>query len=423
MRRTIEEYERIARIFDALITDLYGGKGLQAIVDRGAELLGNPIVILDTSFSVLAVTSDFKAADEAMRRSQITGYLDENTVSMLKTSHYLHKLGSSNTPLVNDSSSNAFHAVSSGYGWIDGAVRFHGIVVGYLCVYGANRPFSEEDTATAAKLMQLVSMEFQKNAVFLQNHGIQFETILVDLLEGRITEPQIVTNRLRTLGRQMLPPYYVVVTRHSALQRTQTGFSPGLQARLRQFFPNGVSAVYNGNIVLLTSEKSRPAEALSQDEDLLLFLEQNELHLGVSERFVNPVEAPDFYQQAVFCMNLPRDHAVQYFSSCTVDYALASFGENHRLEQLCHPALLRLAESERHSDRELVETLYLYLNRMKNAETVSARLHIHKNTLFYRINKIKQLLGIDLDNGDDILRILFSFKVLERLGLIKFQFI
>jgi DNA-binding PucR family transcriptional regulator len=46
-------------------------------------------------------------------------------------------------------------------------------------------------------------------------------------------------------------------------------------------------------------------------------------------------------------------------------------------------------------------------------EQVTKKLYIHRNTLYHRIKKISEITGISLDNGDDQLKLLLSFKIME----------
>ncbi|MCI7639792.1 MAG: helix-turn-helix domain-containing protein [Clostridiales bacterium] len=50
---------------------------------------------------------------------------------------------------------------------------------------------------------------------------------------------------------------------------------------------------------------------------------------------------------------------------------------------------------------------------MDNPVTAANSLNIHRNTLLYRINKIKELTGLDLKNGNQRLRIQFYLKLAE----------
>ena len=41
---------------------------------------------------------------------------------------------------------------------------------------------------------------------------------------------------------------------------------------------------------------------------------------------------------------------------------------------------------------------------------------MHRNGATYRINRIMELLGLDLDNADTRLRIMISYEILKKMG-------
>lgn len=49
------------------------------------------------------------------------------------------------------------------------------------------------------------------------------------------------------------------------------------------------------------------------------------------------------------------------------------------------------------------------------AEAAEA-LSVHRNTYFYRVNKIGELFQLDLKDGDDRLALSFTARILEALG-------
>jgi len=68
-----------------------------------------------------------------------------------------------------------------------------------------------------------------------------------------------------------------------------------------------------------------------------------------------------------------------------------------------------------HYSFSLVETLKVYLECNCNLIRTSERLFLHKNTLLYRLNHIRSIIRCDLNDADERLLLMLSFKLLERM--------
>ncbi|MCT7355666.1 helix-turn-helix domain-containing protein, partial [Streptomyces sp. 15-116A] len=60
--------------------------------------------------------------------------------------------------------------------------------------------------------------------------------------------------------------------------------------------------------------------------------------------------------------------------------------------------------------RELARTAEVYLDRAGQAGRTAAELGIHRQTLYYRLSRIEQLTGLDLDDGEDRLLLHMTLK-------------
>ena len=47
------------------------------------------------------------------------------------------------------------------------------------------------------------------------------------------------------------------------------------------------------------------------------------------------------------------------------------------------------------------------------------RMHMHRNSIIYRLQKIQDVLELDLDDPDVRLRLMISFRILEMTGRIQ----
>ncbi|MGV9451457.1 PucR family transcriptional regulator [Streptomyces sp. NPDC003635] len=60
--------------------------------------------------------------------------------------------------------------------------------------------------------------------------------------------------------------------------------------------------------------------------------------------------------------------------------------------------------------RELARTAEVYLDRAGQAARTAAELGIHRQTLYYRLSRVEQLTGLDLDDGEDRLLLHMALK-------------
>ena len=86
-------------------------------------------------------------------------------------------------------------------------------------------------------------------------------------------------------------------------------------------------------------------------------------------------------------------------------------------ERFCPKALVSLARSE----PELYRSLDAYLKANCNSSMASKALSLQRNSFVYRLEKIKRLLGMDLEDPDVRLLLNISFKLIDLYGLENLQ--
>ena len=105
---------------------------------------------------------------------------------------------------------------------------------------------------------------------------------------------------------------------------------------------------------------------------------------------------------------------IWYFYEFAYQYALELLSQQIPLRSACHPAILALQRYDEKNESNYVETLQEYLRSDCNVTKASNLLHMHRNTLLYRINKIeKSILGMELDKNELREELKFSFRCLE----------
>ena len=98
------------------------------------------------------------------------------------------------------------------------------------------------------------------------------------------------------------------------------------------------------------------------------------------------------------------DHAFLYFLNKLAGDK--SFGT-----ELLHPGLTRLRRYDERHGTDFYNTLYQYLLAERNVVATAKALFIHRNSMIYRLQRIQQLLDVDLDDPNVRLYLLLSYQI------------
>jgi hypothetical protein len=136
------------------------------------------------------------------------------------------------------------------------------------------------------------------------------------------------------------------------------------------------------------------------------------LHLGVGGPCQLSMIARSL-DEAVFALKvgtrLTGDTPVTRFSSLGVWRILVDTNETTKLRQLVHEWIGALIEHDRLHNSELVKTLTTYLKELCTTDA-TALLHVHRNTLRYRLSKIALITGRDLADPDQRFQLEFACR-------------
>lgn len=89
------------------------------------------------------------------------------------------------------------------------------------------------------------------------------------------------------------------------------------------------------------------------------------------------------------------------FSDLGVYRLLVRLRETPELWTFYRETLARLAEYDQRQGADLIKTLDAYFSHLGNLRATSEALHVHRNTLLYRLERIKEISGMDLDNSEE----------------------
>ncbi len=134
-----------------------------------------------------------------------------------------------------------------------------------------------------------------------------------------------------------------------------------------------------------------------------------------------PRRAVSSYRQARLATKvvsaIPAIGDLVHWRDLGVFRALAQLPNPEAVESALDP---RVAALLRSGDYAVVSTLETYLDLAGDAKATAEQLHLHRGTLYYRLDKAQRLAGIDVHNGYDRLAVHLGLKLARLAGAAPF---
>ncbi|MFM7197892.1 MAG: helix-turn-helix domain-containing protein [Chloroflexota bacterium] len=104
------------------------------------------------------------------------------------------------------------------------------------------------------------------------------------------------------------------------------------------------------------------------------------------------------------------------YGDLRIDRVLYALRDAPELRQFCDQSLGTLVEYDRRSGQNLVATLEAFFACHGNLSQAAIRLQLHRNSLLYRISRIEEVGGIDLEDPDTRLALQVALKARRLLA-------
>lgn len=111
---------------------------------------------------------------------------------------------------------------------------------------------------------------------------------------------------------------------------------------------------------------------------------------------------------------IPTMGDVVHWGSLGAFRALVQLPNREAVQSALDPRVVALLRS---GDDALAVTLETYLDLGGDAKATAERLHVHRATLYFRLNKAQQLASIDVRNGYDRLAVHLGLKLVRLAGV------
>ncbi len=195
-----------------------------------------------------------------------------------------------------------------------------------------------------------------------------------------------------------------------------------IMQRLHSLMQNEISREYilfsyERDIVLLINYDSA-AEIEEEDiqkirEELIEKVDKFYFNIGAGTFIEEVTQISESYQQAAYVLDFlqstERKNVIYNYNQLGIMRLLWQVNQEE-LREFTTEYLAKLIEYDKGNSTEWLDTLGVYLEEGGSIQQAAKRLFIHPNTMSYRVKRIKEILGIDLQDQEVQLNLLAAYK-------------
>ncbi|MFD8804624.1 PucR family transcriptional regulator [Streptomyces sp. NPDC059597] len=288
-------------------------------------------------------------------------------------------------------------------------VRLHGEILGVLALVDVRDEADEHTVFALGHAAKSLSLELAHLRDLADVERRLHRELVDDLLAG--TAGAGAYARSEAVGHDLHRSHYIVVVRWS----NRTADDSFAQAVARAASAVGMRSLLTrrpGHVVLVTDDRP-PARALY--EALARETGTRSGTIGVSAPCDSPDGIPHHYQEAQRALDVRR-HSRERYGATFFDelglYRILGPGNDYReLETFVREWLGQLIDYDTRHHATMVETLARYFDCGGNYDETAESLAIHRSTLRYRLQRIRDISGNDLANVEDRLNLQVATRV------------
>ncbi|HZQ97419.1 MAG TPA: helix-turn-helix domain-containing protein [Chloroflexota bacterium] len=412
-------HQRSQEIYRRLTEVAIEGRGVGAILGTLAELTGKEVVLEGRSFDVRSSVTRTAGGCRPTLLERLSEDAGRITAWLERTPITVSDPPTMRLPLDDE------------MGRIVAPIAVKDAVLGYLSVVGRRSALGELDELAASRGAAACAIELARERAVLEAED-RLQTDLVEaLISGNYPSADAVLARAERLGFSLAGAHVALVFgqagdgRPRALRAAVN--ARRLEAALeRQLAQRGLRAP-----VGVRGERAVVLFPASQLEGIPLKALAAELRAAAAAAVEAPVSAGvgrpypgldgirQSYQEADGALTLGGRFLgggqVALFAELGLYRLLLALRSTAELDGFYQQTLGALVEYDREKDGELLKTLDAYFACLGSPTDAAERLHVHRNTLLYRLRRIQEVAGVDLNDAETRLALHLALRVRDVL--------
>ncbi|MET7999514.1 PucR family transcriptional regulator [Nonomuraea glycinis] len=190
--------------------------------------------------------------------------------------------------------------------------------------------------------------------------------------------------------------------------------------------PDAITSVRTDEVVVVLTENATPGSTTRAEQLGTLCVQRLGalfpdvgVSIGVGGAFHEPAHIARSYEEArrtnEVIRRLGQRGAVVAFDKLGISRLLLQVPDIETLREFATDILGEVLRHEKKHHSEYISTLMCYFRENNSPQRASKLLHVHPNTVTYRIHRIEEITGLDLNNYRDRLAAQVALEIIDAL--------
>ena len=277
--------------------------------------------------------------------------------------------------------------------------------------------FEAYDGALLEHLARHISHVVSSHAVYHSDMGYRLDRILSDILNDVSQDEEMMRQSFAEFGWKADHRYLCLVLKVAStdLENMTARF---LCNHLENMVENSSVFQHKGNITAFVNLTRFGGDSEDVKDRIIFFLRDSFLKVGFSNEFVGFGDLQGYYNQALAALETGMRSEpykwVHRFDDTALQYMLEHAKGAFPARLVCSRKIMELREFDHEHNTEYYRTLECYIRNRENAVRTAKQLYIHRSTFLYRMDKIKELTKLNLEDYDTLLYVMMTFRMLEK---------
>ena len=294
-----------------------------------------------------------------------------------------------------------------------GQIYFNNKNYGYFTIFFFNNPLDKDDIERAKIFSEALGMIFSHRN---STSKVSLNASLYDVLsgeKGEIARSQSLSNLTRdTKGR------YILMVKPIGSKTSQRTYATMSVRIMPKNYSNIVMTIFKDCLVILyygIKSKNYIESEFKKIADIDSFLKASGTGIGVSSSFDDIYTINKHFEQAYMTALCSPEH-IEFYERIAPEPVFQYAVHYGNAEAFIHPALNIIHKYDSLNNTDYFETLRTYSLLMHNKELSASELCIHRNTLLYRLNRIRDIFDLPYEEAQTALHLLNSFQLWDVLN-------